>query len=110
MESDKAGKNRSFEEQATEAISSLRKSQLLQLNRLLAYEAMLVAIVRRMPPQALPGLSEEYSAAMDRIAASLPPDCQRPEVWKEISDSFEELLESHRQKAQRVNSQIPPAG
>ena len=103
------GKRRSFEEQATEAIKSLQKAHMEQLNRLLACEAMLVAMIRRMPPQALPGLSEEYSAAIDRMAAQLDPDLQRPEKWEEHSEALEALLKSHQEKDQRKSDQRPHA-
>lgn len=75
-----------------QAIRDLDSSQKQQLNRLLACEAMLVAIVRRLEPQALAGVLEEYEAAIDRAAALLEPRLQMPEVWQQMSDVIKRFI------------------
>lgn len=75
-----------FEKQVTQAIAELNNTQLTHLNRQLATEAMLEALLDRVDPQALPAIAEEYDAALLRLAEGLPPDMQRPEIWKQWSD------------------------
>ncbi|MGH8758081.1 MAG: hypothetical protein ACREVW_00975 [Burkholderiales bacterium] len=86
MKSEQPGQAPSFEEQATKAINDLHHSQKRLLNRQLAFEALLSALLARVQPEALPGVLEEYDAACDRLAAEIPPAHQQPELWQEFSD------------------------
>ena len=74
-----------FEKQVMQAIAEINNTQLTHLNRQLATEAMLEALLDRVDPQALPAIAEEYDAALLRLAEGLPPDMQRPDVWQQWS-------------------------
>ena len=43
------------------------------------------SLISRIDPLALQGLAEEYDAAVDRLAAALPPEIQIPELWMQWS-------------------------
>lgn len=83
------------EDQIIQAIKDLESSQKKQMNRILACEALMEAWVRRTAPAALRGLGEEYEAALDRLAAELPPRIQLPEVWAHWSALIAALEQSH---------------
>lgn len=85
-----------FEKQVMQAIAEINNTQLTHLNRQLATEAMLEALLDRVDPQALPAIAEEYDAALLRLAEGLPPDMQRPDVWQQWS-----TLLSNRQRHAR---------
>lgn len=95
--------------QIIQAIRDLESSQKQQLNRLLACEAMLVAVVRRLAPQALAGVLEEYDAAIDRVAALLEPKLQMPDVWQQMSDGLRDYAKSLDTAQGRQQSQPPDA-
>jgi hypothetical protein len=97
-----------FEERAIKAMNDLHEAQIQHQNRLLACEALMVAMLHRLPHQALPGLAEEYSAAMDRIAAGLAPEHQRPQAWRHLADALAELQTFHEQQARHGSGQTPP--
>lgn len=82
------------------AIRTLTSVQKQQMNRLLANEALLVALVRRVQPTGLQGLAEEYDAALDRLAVELEPSQQMPELWAVWSDAIAALRKSHENKLQ----------
>ena len=88
-----------FEKQVMQAIAEINNTQLTHLNRQLATEAMLEALLDRVDPQALPAIAEEYDAALLRLAEGLPPDMQRPELWKQWSAYLEDLQRHKQQKA-----------
>jgi hypothetical protein len=88
-----------FEQEVRQAIAELNSTQLTHLNRQLATEAMLEALLDRIDPKALPGIAEEYDAALIRLAEGLPPDMQRPEVWKQWSNLLSDRQRYERQKA-----------
>lgn len=88
-----------FEEWAKETIDDLRNTQLTHINRLMATEAMLEALLDRVDPAALPGIAEEYDAALIRLAEGLPPGMQRPEIWKQWSDYLSGRQRYEQQKA-----------
>ena len=96
--------------QMLQAIKALESSQKQQLNRLLACEALLVAIVRRLAPQALAGVLEEYDAALDRAAAQLDPALQLPEVWAQMSDGLRDYARSTGAAQGMPPNQTPDAG
>ena len=66
------------------------------LNRQLAFEAMMEAMLARVLPEALPGLLVEYESACDRLAALLPPEHQAPELWKQWTVEIERLMRKHQ--------------
>lgn len=88
-----------FEKQVKKAIDELTNTQVTQMNRQLATEAMLEALLERVDFQALAGIAEEYDAALIRLAEGLPPDMQRPELWKQWSAYLEDLQRHQQQKA-----------
>lgn len=91
----------SFEQEVMQAITDLRNTQLTHLNRQLATEAMLEALLDRVEPKALAAIAEEYDAALIRLAEGLPPDMQRPDLWKQWST----LLSNRQQYIQRLAAQ-----
>lgn len=88
-----------FEEQVKQAIGELNNTQVTHLNRLLATEAMLEALLDRVDPAALPGIAEEYDAALIRLAEGLPPGMQRPEIWRQWSTYLSGRQRYQQQKA-----------
>lgn len=89
-----------------QAIKALESSQKKQMNRILACEALLEALVSRIDPQALADLGEEYDAAMDRLAAVLPPSIQLPELWEQWS----KLIADRRQSIEGNGPRTPGVG
>lgn len=72
-------------------IRSLQAAQVDHLNRQLAIEAMLQAMLCMVDPKVLPRLAETYEVAKDRLAEGLLPLLQRPKQWSRWSDLLEEL-------------------
>lgn len=102
MENDKASKTPNFEKRATGIMRDLIAASKSSLNRQLAIEAMMEAMLARVPREALPGLLEEYDAGCDRLAARLPPAMQAPALWTHWSDAIsvhQERLRIQHQKA-----------
>lgn len=89
------------QDQIIQAIKDLESSQKKQLNRILACEALLEALLSRIDPLALPGLGEEYDAALDRLAAALPPSIQLPELWQQWSTLIADRQQSLAASASR---------
>jgi hypothetical protein len=85
-----------FEEQAIQAIKDLQQAHKRNLNRQLAFEALMGSMLERIHPDALEGLLEEYEAACDRLAAQLRPEMQEPDVWQQWSDAITERQKSLR--------------
>lgn len=90
-----------FEKQVMQAIAELSNTQLTHMNRQLANEAMLEALLERVDPKALPSIAEEYDAALIRLAEGLPPDMQRPEIWQQWSTYLSDR-QRHIQQAQAL--------
>ena len=88
-----------FERETRQAITDLNNTQLTHINRQLATEAMLEALLDRVDPEALAGIAEEYDAALIRLAEGLPPDMQRPDLWKQWSTYLAARQLYERQKA-----------
>lgn len=88
-----------FERETRQAITDLNNTQLTHINRQLATEAMLEALLDRVDPEALAGIAEEYDAALIRLAEGLPPGMQRPELWKQWSTYLSDRQLYVRQKA-----------
>ena len=88
-----------FEQEARQAITDLANTQLTHINRQLATEAMLEALLDRVDPGALAGIAEEYDAALIRLAEGLPPDMQRPALWKQWSTFLSNRQRYEQQKA-----------
>lgn len=84
-----------FNDQVKAAIDTLIESQTKHLNRQMALEAMMEALLDRVDPPALPGIAEEYEGALIRLAEGLPPDMQRPELWTQWS-TFLEAMRQHK--------------
>lgn len=106
MGNDKASKTPSFEKRATGIMRDLIAASKSSLNRQLAIEAMMDAMLARVPREALPGLLEEYEAGCDRLAARLPPAMQEPALWEHWSDaiSARQLQLQPQQKAPRLRT------
>ncbi|CAN5533747.1 hypothetical protein BH10PSE16_BH10PSE16_40790 [soil metagenome] len=102
MGNDKASKTPNFEKRATGIMRDLIATNRSSLNRQLAIEAMMDALLARVPREVLPGLLEEYEAGCDRLAARLPPAMQEPALWEHWSDAIsarQERLHIQHQKA-----------
>ena len=96
MESEKSGRAPSFKEQTIKSIKGLYQLQKQHLNRQLAFEAMMEAMLARVLPEALPGLLVEYESACDRLAALLPPEHQMPEIWRLWTVEIERVMRKHQ--------------
>lgn len=92
------------QDQIIQAIKGLESSQIKQLNRLLACEALLYSLLERLDHQALAGVSEEYDLALDRLAEQLTPSLQMPELWQGFA-----LAIADRRKAGAPHNQQPGA-
>ena len=84
-----------------QALGELASTQKKHLNRLVACEALLQALVMRVDPPALPGILEEFEAALDRSAADIPPRLQMPELWQEWTTLLSDRLRSLEQAPPR---------
>lgn len=84
-------------------IGELQESQVDQLNRQLALEAMFGAILTRVDPKVLPVISEAYEAARDLLAAKIHPLIQRPEHWDQWTQRLEELQRQVQGSGSRIN-------
>ena len=96
MESEKSGRAPSFEEQTIKAIKDLQALQKQHLNRQMAFEAMMEAMLARVLPEAPPGLLVEYESACDRLATLLPPEHQMPEIWRLWTVEIERVMRKHQ--------------
>ena len=72
-------------------IKRLQAAQVDHLNRQLAIEAMLEAILCMVDPKVLPRVVEAYEVAKDRLAEGVVPLLQRPEQWNRWTNLLEEL-------------------
>ena len=89
------------EAQIIQAVKDLDSAMKKQLNRNLAAEALLEALIVRLDPRALAGLAEEYDAAVDRLAADIEPNLQRPYLWARWSTLIADLQKSHQAQAKQ---------
>ena len=103
MGNDKASKTPNFEKRATGVMRDLIAASKSSLNRQLAIEAMMEAMLAQVPREALPRLLEDYEARCDRLAARLPPAMQAPALWTHWSDA----ISVHQE---RLRIQHPKAG
>lgn len=102
MDNDRTSKTPNFEKRATGVMRYLIATKKSSLNRQLATEAMVQAMLARVPQVALPGLLEAYETGCDRLAARLPPRMQEPDLWAHWSDAIsarQERLRTQHQKA-----------
>ena len=102
MENDKPSKTPNFERRVTGIIKNLMAANKSSLNRQLAIEAMMDAMLAQVPQAALSGLLEEYEAGCDRLAARLPLEMQEPTLWAHWSDAIaarQKCLDIQHQKA-----------
>jgi hypothetical protein len=74
-------------------------------NRVLACEALLFSMLNRIDPAALPGLAEQYDAAILRGAEQMPPSLQRPEIWDRFAGEIEDMREIKGKGARPSDSQ-----
>lgn len=88
--------NEAFKAEVTKAITDLQNINKQHLNRQLAFEGLMTALLHRVQPEALPGLLEEYEQACDRLASQLEPKWQMPQLWQQWSDEIEQLALKHR--------------
>jgi hypothetical protein len=102
MGNNKASKTPSFEKRATGIMRDLIAASKSSLNRQLAIEVMMDAMLARVPREVLPGLLEEYEAGCDRLATRLPPTMQEPALWEHWSDAI-----STRQKQLQPQQKAP---
>lgn len=73
-------------EQVMQAIKDFHSMQMKHMNRQLACEAAVYALIHSHPDLTQAG--EEYSAAIDRLAAQVPPKFQRPELWTDFEQAI----------------------
>lgn len=92
------------EDPVMRAIRELASSDIKQLNRIAACEALLYSLLERIDPQALAGLAEAYDQALLRTAEQLPPSIQRPELWQGFAQAISD------QQAVAAPPSPPPAG
>jgi hypothetical protein len=85
-----------FKAQTVKAIKDLHAMNMQHLNRQLAFEGLMTAMLDRIQPEALAGLLEEYEQACDRLAAQLDPKWQMPHLWQQWSDAITERMQSLR--------------
>lgn len=102
MGNNKASKIPSFEKRATGIMRDLIAASKSSLNRQLAIEVMMDAMLARVPREVLPGLLEEYEAGCDRLATHLPPTMQEPALWAHWSDAI-----SKRQQQLQLQQKAP---
>lgn len=76
------------------AIRDLGSSDIKQLNRIAACEALLYSLLARIEPKALVGLAEEYDQALVRMAEQIPPGLQRPELWSNFAGAIADRIKS----------------
>ena len=81
-----------FQEQTIKAIADLQNTFGQTVGRQLALGAMVQALVRQMPLEALFRVREEYEAEVDQQASSLPPKFQRQEFWAEWSELLDDRI------------------
>lgn len=77
------------EDPVRRAVRELGHAQTQHLNRLLACEALLHALLLRLDPRAAAGVAEEYDQALDCMAAQLAPSLQMPDLWRPFADALE---------------------
>lgn len=80
-----------FERETRRAITDLFAAHKVHLNSQLALEALMESLLDRVDPAALPGIAEEYQAALDRLASKLEPEQQLPEIWNQWTTALEAL-------------------
>lgn len=95
---DKPMTNDDFKIQTIKSINDLHSLNKQQMNRLLAVEGLLHALLNRVQPEALSGLLEEYEQACDRLATQLDPKFQMPQYWREWSTAITDLQKHHQHK------------
>ena len=88
--------NDAFKAEVTKAITDLQNINKQHLNRQLAFEGLMTALLHRVQPEALAGLQEEYEQACDHVAAQLAPQWQMPALWHQWSSKIEQLALKHR--------------
>lgn len=85
-------------EQARKDIAALNEERIVQLNRILASEALLKAILAEFDEQTLESLEERYDVRVLHAMQTLAPKDQRPLHWQPYLEKIHELLERHRRK------------
>jgi len=88
MENEKPSRTPNFEKRVTGIIKDLMAANKSSLNRHLAIEAMMDAMLAQVPQAVLPALLEEYEAGCDRLAQRLPANMQEPDLWAHWSDAI----------------------
>lgn len=61
-------------------------------NRQHAMDCMFHSMLQLMDIHSLQHLAREYDEAIDRLATQLPPNLQRPYIWKDLEQSVQERL------------------
>ena len=96
MENEKPSRTPNFEKRVTGIIKDFMAANKSSLNRQLATEVMMDAMLAQVPQAALPALLEEYEAGCDRLAMRLPANMQEPALWTRWSDAIS-ALQQHPQ-------------
>ena len=79
-------------ETARQAIAALNDERIAQLNRILATEALLKAIISELPEETLRQLEETYDLRVIHAMGHLPPTHQRPHLWQPYLDKIQEVI------------------
>jgi hypothetical protein len=75
-------------------IEHLHSTHLNLMNRQMACEAMLIALIDLLTHGQLVELLEQYEAGLDRLAGRIEPKDQRPELWENLRLSITDRLSS----------------
>lgn len=87
-----------FQRQTIKAITDLQREFGQTPSRQLALEAVVRALVSRLPLAELGGVIEEFDAEVDHQVAKLPPTLQRPQFrqqWSDVLEARRKTLQQH---------------
>lgn len=84
--------------QARADIVSLNEERIAQLNRILATEALLKAIVAELDEETLAALEEQYDVRVIHAMSHLAPLHQREHLWQPYLEKIREVLALRRRK------------
>jgi len=73
-------------------IVALNNERLAQLNRILATEAIIKAIISELDLPALRNLEESYDSRVIHAMGHLQPSQQRPHLWEPYLEKIREVI------------------
>lgn len=85
---------------ARKDIAALNEERLAQLNRILATEAIIKAIISELDLSVLQRLEDSYDVRVIHAMQHLKPYQQRPHLWEPYLEKIREVIEL-RQKPQQ---------